>query len=181
MDWGGILRCGIRWRAWLGMFGAVSAISVWGCKDASLTVDNRQQYFASYQGALYRLDQALDSSGLRVLSARSRSAVEINNHAMPSLARSATRQWVDSVLQLEGVPRATFDHLEDLLDEARIRYVVRSPDVTVYVVGGTLDNLNGFLHVRPGAEPPPLGTEIDRARLVIVNQVDDDWYYFGTS
>lgn len=172
----------LRWCPWLLLLGAVLIALGVGCHGASLTMDNHREYFESHREILNTLDAAIERSTLRVLSAPARSSVEINDHAMPPISgTAATQSWIDSVLRLDGISQATFDSLRNLLDKAQVRYVVRDSAFTTYVVGGSLDNLNGFLHLRPGAELPPIGSEIDRARLVVVSHLADDWYYFGTS
>ncbi len=173
-----------RWRSWLRFLSVVTMVTGMGmgCNDASLTMDNREAFFEAHRSALTTLDAALERSRVHTLSARSRSTVEINDHVMRSLASaSMARAWVDSVLRLDSIPRAAFDSLQDLLEEAQVRYVMQELTFTIYVVGGALDNVNGFLRIRSGAGPPRIDTEIDRARLRVLSPVAQRWYYFGTS
>jgi hypothetical protein len=55
------------------------------------------------------------------------------------------------------------------------------PGYTALLYDGFLDNEYGYLHVEPGASPPPLHTEVFGSDLVYLRHVGGRWYYAATS
>lgn len=169
----------VRRTVWVGL-----AIVLGACSDTSaLTLDNAGAYFSSHRAALTAAAAGLRDGGFVTLSAPARWGVEINSHVMPLTIQSRTdaRAWTDSVLQADGLSRQRYDRARALLQRAQVRYVTQVHGCTVFVVGGMLDNVNGFAYVPVGAAPLAADDEVDGGRVVTTQAVSDKWYYFATS
>jgi hypothetical protein len=85
------------------------------------------------------------------------------------------------VLARDGIERATYERYRHrLIDLHLIEYSV-TPDYVGFVYDGFLDNLNGYLWVRPGHDPPPIGAELFLTQLVVLDHLGGGWYYFATT
>ncbi len=95
-------------------------------------------------------------------------------------ARSAVYP-LTQVLARDGIERAQYEDYRRRLVQLRMSELVVTSGYVGFLHGGFLDNLEGFLWVRPGHAPPPPQSELFLTQLTTLHYLGDGWYYFGTT
>lgn len=88
---------------------------------------------------------------------------------------------VEQVLAQDSVERQRYDEFRRRLAEVKLIEFDVQPGYVAFLYDGLLDNLQGYLVVRPGHRPPPLRSELFRADLVALRSLGGGWYWFGTT
>jgi hypothetical protein len=95
---------------------------------------------------------------------------------------SFRKTWpLDHVLARDGISRDTYEeYRKRLRGLTHIQFEVR-PGYVAFVYDGFLDNLDGYLWVRDGAQPPPLNSELLGTQLIALHELGTGWYRFRTT
>lgn len=92
-----------------------------------------------------------------------------------------TRLPIAEVLERDSIDLATYNSIRMRLARAGIQYVKIATGYTVFLVGGSLDNMRGYILVAPGGQPPEVGEDIAGGRIVFLRPIARIWFYFATS
>lgn len=87
---------------------------------------------------------------------------------------------VESVLARDSIDRRVYESFRARLQELKLIEIQVQPEYAAYLYDGILDNLQGYLFVRPGHRPPRLGSELFLGELVALSPRGDGWYWFAT-
>lgn len=110
----------------------------------------------------------------------------LNDELLGSHGRYATvtipRGTERNVFRRDGVDTRVFADFRRRLQELDLTEVTVSDDYVAFVDDGFLDNLYGFVWVRPGRTPPQLRTEfVEATELTYLRPLGHGWYYFETT
>ena len=88
---------------------------------------------------------------------------------------------VEQVLAREGIDRRRYEEFQHRLRKLRFIEVEVEQGYVAYLYDGILDNQQGYLLVRPGHVPPPLGSGLFAAELIALQPLGGGWYLFATT
>ncbi len=89
---------------------------------------------------------------------------------------------VQAVLVRDAIDPRVFERFQMRLRELRLSRVEVREDCIAFVHDAFLDNVEGFVWVRPGHHPPPLHSEfVYESELIGLRPLGNGWYYFATT
>ena len=88
---------------------------------------------------------------------------------------------VARVLARDGIDRQTYDVFRERLRELKFIEFEVHRGFVAFVYDGMLDNVDGYLLVRAGHEPPALNSEIFSSQLIAIKPLGSGWYWFATT
>ena len=92
------------------------------------------------------------------------------------------REPLDSVLRQEGIPLERYHSYRQALIELDLLSFEKRDGYVAFVSDGFLDNLYGFVYVRPGHAPPALSSKfVDATDLTSLRPLGRRWYFFTTT
>jgi hypothetical protein len=103
---------------------------------------------------------------------------EVDTTRDPDLRNTVPLEWV---FARDSIDPVRFERSRQQLIAMRLVEVERTDSYVAFMHDGMLDNLEGFLFVRPGHSPPPLETELFDSMLVRLRPLRDGWYWFATT
>lgn len=159
---------------------ALAAVSC-GPRDPSFS--SHHQFLRAHRGEMESLDDLAMTAGIDSVEVGT-GYLMLNGHVAISRSNSEAvlNVAVDSVLGLTSVVQSDLDSLQALMHSAGLLSIYRRSEFTIFVTGGLLDNMNGFVLVRPGMLPPKRGERLlTGATLVTIVNSEGPWFYFGTS
>jgi len=87
-----------------------------------------------------------------------------------------------NVFRHDGIDTRVFGEFRQRLQALDLFSVSITDDYVAFVDDGFLDNLYGFVWVRPGHATPPLrGEFVDETQLIYLRPLGNRWYYFETT
>ena len=89
---------------------------------------------------------------------------------------------VQTILTRDRIDPRMYERFRQSLQDLKLIHLEVHEEYIGFVYDGLLDNLHGFVWVRPGHHPPPLHSEfVDGTALVLLRPLGNGWYYFATT
>jgi len=88
---------------------------------------------------------------------------------------------VERVLARDSVSQQRYEEFRRRLRDVRLIEFAVTNDYVAFVRDGMIDNLDGFVLVRPGGAPPALGSKLFGTALVELIPLGGGWYRFATT
>ena len=181
-----------RWSKLAVMFLALVAGAVVNAASPSLRQWGDHFFFESRKERLEEFTRELLEYGrIHGMSDGTRHFKELNGELVaytPAQVDTARRELtprpvlpVESVLARDGIDRQVYESFRARLQELKFIEVSVQAGHVAYLYDGILDNLQGYLWVRPGHRPPRRGAELFMSELVLLNPIGDGWYWFATT
>lgn len=93
-----------------------------------------------------------------------------------------TSESSPSVFRRDNIDTRIFAEFRRKLSELNLLSVSVTDGYVAFVDDGFLDNLHGFVWVRPGHPPPRIDSEfVEASRLIYLRPLHNGWYYFETT
>jgi hypothetical protein len=87
-----------------------------------------------------------------------------------------------NVFRRDGIDTRVLAEFRRRLSALGLFSVSVTDDYVAFVDDGFLDNLRGFVWVRPGHAPPPIrGEFVEATQLIQLRPLSNGWYYFETT
>ena len=189
-----VLGWGLWRRSWMKLGTAFLALAAGAGLDAASPSIRRwgdHLFFESRKERLEELTRELLEYGrIRAMSDGTRHYKELNGELVAYTAAQVdtvrAEPWrpilpVVSVLARDGIDREVYESFRARLQELKFIQVRVEPGYVAYLYDGILDNLQGYLLVRPGHRPPRRGSELFMAELVFLTPIGEGWYRFATT
>jgi hypothetical protein len=180
---------GIRWRkavvlllAVIADLGLVSGSSALGRAGDRLFFETRRSRLDGFARDIVAYGR------IRQMSDGTRPFTELNHDLV-------ARSPADATIRSVGAPKWTLEQLfarDDIapqryeefrrrLRELRVTQFDAEPEFVAFLYDGMLDDLEGYLLVRPGASPPAMRSTLFGAALVRLEPLGHGWYRFATT
>jgi hypothetical protein len=91
------------------------------------------------------------------------------------------RRPLEQVLAKGGIAPQRYDEFRHRLRDVRLIAFDVRPGYVAFEYDGLIDNLEGYLLVRPGGAPPALRSKLFGADLELLEPLGGGWYRFATS
>ena len=89
---------------------------------------------------------------------------------------------VQRVLKRDGIDPRVYEAFRQRLRRLGFYNVYVSDDYVAFVRDGILDNLYGFVWIRPARSQPTVGAEfVEETQLVVLRPIHGRWYFFATT
>jgi len=135
--------------------------------------------------------ELLSYARIREMDTGDRHFKELNGELVAYSAAQVDTQHVDglrptlpiqSVLQRDGIDPRVYEMFRQRLRSLGFIHVEVHDDYIAFVRDGMLDNLYGFVWIRPGHRAPKLGSEfVDETQLVLLRPVGGHWHFSATT
>ena len=174
-----------RRHIWMLLIGAIA-----GCGSSDeLLYRNRQSFFAEHRDSLTALANDLQSYGrIRLMSDGMRWNIVLNEgggqlnvaeHGSAQELADERRRLLVETLEHDSIAAEDYEAFRSRLQAQGFVEVEVVPEYTAFLFDAFVDDGNGFLRVEPGGKPPD--RELFRMRVVVLEPLEDNWYFFGTS
>ena len=91
------------------------------------------------------------------------------------------RRPLHEVLAQEGISSARYEEFRRRLHDVKLIMLDVQPGYVAFEYDGLVDNLEGYLLVRPGGAPPALGSKLLGTDLVVLESLGGGWYRWATT
>jgi hypothetical protein len=108
-------------------------------------------------------------------------AFEIRHREMDSGRSQPDVLPIETVLARDRIDRARYEDFRRRLIGLRLTEFDATPTYVAFLHGGMLDDLSGLIYVRSGAAPPPMDSPLFKSKLIRLQHVTGNWYWFGTT
>jgi len=89
---------------------------------------------------------------------------------------------VQGVLRRDGIDPRIYELFRQRLRSLGFIHVEVHDEYIAFVRDGMLDNVYGFVWIRPGHSAPELGSEfVDATQLVLLRPISGHWHFFATT
>ena len=189
---------GIRWQkvvllllavvADVGLLSGSDALTRTGDRLFFATRRSRLETFARDIVTYGRINQMSD--GLRAFTELNGELVDASTAVqiprLAALARNdsaaaSRRRPLDEVLARDAITAQRYEEFRRRLRELKLTQFDSQPGFVAFLYDGMLDNLEGYLLVKPGESPPLLRSTLFGASLVRLEPIGDGWYRFVTT
>ena len=85
------------------------------------------------------------------------------------------------MLARDAIAAQRYEEFRRRLQDLKLTQFDAKPGYVAFLYDGMLDNLEGYLLVRPGGSPPALRSTLFGATLVSLEPIGDGWYRFTTT
>ena len=124
---------------------------------------------------------------IRQMSAGTRHFTELNGQLVASSAAAVTpgaaskTRPLAEVLARDAIEVKRYEEFRDRLRALKLTQLEAEPEFVAFLYDGMLDNLEGYLVVKPGATPPAIRSTLFGATLISLEPLGDGWYRFATT
>ena len=88
---------------------------------------------------------------------------------------------LDQVLMRDAIAAQRYEEFRGRLRDLKLTQFDAQPGFVAFLYDGMLDNLEGYLLVKPGGSPPAVHSTLFGAQLVRLEPIGDGWYRFVTT
>jgi len=151
----------------------------------------RWMFFESRRARLEALARAVVAYGrIAQMSDGSRYYKELNHRLVayaPSEVDSSSalgdraRRPLHEVLAQEGISSERYEEFRQRLHDVKLIMLDVQPGYVAFEYDGLVDNLEGYLLVRPGGAAPALGSKLLGTDLVVLESLGGGWYRWVTT
>ena len=85
------------------------------------------------------------------------------------------------MLARDAIEVKRYEEFRDRLRALKLTQLEAEPEFVAFLYDGMLDNLEGYLVVKPGATPPAIRSTLFGATLISLEPLGDGWYRFATT
>jgi len=182
---------GIRWQKVVVLLLAVVADVGLLSGTSTLRRAGDRMFFETRRSRLDAFAHDIVAYGrIRQMSDGARSFTELNGQLVTSsrAAADATPQLdavparpLAQVLARDSIAAQRYEEFRQRLRELKVTQLDAEPGFVAFLYDGMLDNLEGYLLVKPGASPPAMRATLFGAELVRLEALGDGWYRFATT
>ena len=126
-----------------------------------------------------RIEQMTD--GLRYYKELNHQLVAYTATELQRVERGRTRRPLAQVLEDEGISPQRYEEFRARLRDVKLIELEVQPNFIVFEYDGLVDNLEGYLLLRPGGAPPALGAKLLGTDLVLLEPLGGGWYRWATT
>lgn len=185
------------WALWPPRRGKLALLLVALAVDATLTFGSlaidragERVFFESRRARLDRLARDIVAYGqIEQMSDGTRSFKELNHQLVAyspsdvgagSAAERRSRP-LGEVLARDRIAATRYEEFRRRLRDVKLIEFDVKPGYVAFLYDGLVDNLAGYLVVRPGGAPPALRSELFGANLIYLEPLGHGWYRFATT
>ena len=180
---------GIRWQKVVLLLLAVVADVGFLSGNDALTRTGDRLFFATRRSRLETFAHDIVSYGrIHQMSDGLRSFTELNGELVAGSpdgavadAAGARRRPLEQVLARDAIAAQRYEEFRRRLRDLKLTQFDAQPGFVAFLYDGMLDNLEGYLLVKPGGSPPAVRSTLFGASLVRLEPIGDGWYRFVTS
>jgi len=180
---------GIRWQKAVLLLLAVVADAGLISGSPALTRAGDRLFFQTRRSRLETFSRDIvDYGRIHQMSDGTRSFTELNGVLVTRSATEATigssstpRRPLEEVLARDAIAAQRYEEFRRRLQDLKLTQFDAKPGYVAFLYDGMLDNLEGYLLVRPGGSPPALRSTLFGATLVSLEPIGDGWYRFTTT
>lgn len=180
---------GIRWQKVVLLLLAVVADVGFLSGNDALTRTGDRLFFATRRSRLETFAHDIVSYGrIHQMSDGLRSFTELNGELVADStdgaaadAAVARRRPLEQVLSRDAIAAQRYEEFRRRLRDLKLTQFDAQPGFVAFLYDGMLDNLEGYLLVKPGGSPPAVRSTLFGASLVRLEPIGDGWYRFVTS
>jgi len=125
---------------------------------------------------------------IRQMSDGTRSFTELNgalvarSPADATIGSSGTPRFpLEQVLSRDAITEQRYEEFRSRLRELKFTQFDARPGYVAFLYDGMLDNLEGYLLVKPGGSPPALRSTLFGASVIGLEPIGGGWYRFTTT
>lgn len=180
---------GIRWRKAVVLLLAVIADAGLVSGTSALGRAGDRLFFESRRSRLDSFARDIVAYGrIKQMSDGTRQFTELNGDlvagsASDPMMRSvgSPKRTLEQLLARDAIAPQRYEEFRGRLRDLKITQFDVQPEFVAFLYDGMLDNLEGYLLVKPGASPPAMRTSLFGAALMRLEPLGDGWYRFATT
>jgi hypothetical protein len=163
-----------------GFISGSDALSRTGDRLFFATRRSRLETFARDIVSYGRIHQMSD--GLRAFTELNGELVAASpSEAATALTAASRRHPLGEVLARDAITAERYEEFQRRLRDLALTQFDAQPGYVAFLYDGMLDNLEGYLLVKPGGSPPARRSTLFGASLVRLEPIGDGWYRFVTN
>jgi hypothetical protein len=173
------------------LFAGLAALGAYLAASPHLGHAGRWMFFESRRTRLEALARDVVAYGrIAQLSDGYRDYKELNHQLVayaPSEVDTSSalggraRRPLQEVLAEQGIASERYEEFRQRLHDVRLIMLDVQPGYVAFEYDGLVDNLEGYLLVRPGGAPPALGSKLLGTDLVVLEPLGGGWYRWATT
>jgi hypothetical protein len=140
---------------------------------------SRLDAFARDVAAYGRIHQMSD--GTRSFTELNGDVIADASSSAPASALAAPVVPLEQVLARDAIAAPRDEEFRGRLRDLKLIQLEAQPGYVAFLYDGMLENLEGYLRVKPGTPPPRLQTTLFGAALIRLEPLGDGWYRFATT
>lgn len=105
----------------------------------------------------------------------------VASSATEAMPGAAPTRPLEQVLAGDAIEARRYEEFRGRLRELGLIQFDARPEFVAFLYDGMLDNLEGYLVVKPGASPPAMRSTLFGATLIRLEPLGDGWYRFATT
>jgi len=179
---------GIRWQKGVLLLLAVVADVGFMSGSSALGRAGDRMFFESRRSRLDSFAHDIGAYGrIHQMSDGMRSFTELNDEVVATSASSASSESaapavpLEKVLARDTIAAQRYEEFRQRLRGLKIIQFDARPGYVAFLYDGMLDNLEGYLLVKPGESPPALRSTLFGAALIRLEPLGDGWYRFAAT
>jgi len=180
---------GIRWQKGVLLLLAVVADVGFISGSSSLGRAGDRLFFESRRARLDAFAHDISAYGrIHQMSDGTRSFTELNDEVVTTSASDVSAESVappavplGRVLARDTIAAPRYEEFRQRLRGLKIIQFDARPGFVAFLYDGMLENLEGYLLVKPGESPPALRSTLFGATLIRLEPLGDGWYRFATT
>jgi len=180
---------GIRRRKVVVLVLAVIADVCFVSGTPTLTRAGDRLFFESRRSRLETFSRDIVAYGrIHQMSDGTRSFTELNGDVVsdsksdgPNGSLAAPAVPIEQVLSRDAIEARRYEEFRGRLRDLKLIQFDAQPQFVAFLYDGMLDNLEGYLVVKPGASPPAVRSTLFGATLIRLEPLGDGWYRFATT
>ena len=155
----------------------------------TLTRAGDRLFFETRRSRLESFSRDIVAYGrIRQMSDGMRSFTELNGDVVsdsatdsPARPLAAPAVPLEQVLARDAIAAPKYEEYRRRLRDLKIIQFDAAPGFVAFLYDGMLENLEGYLVVRPGASPPAMRSTLFGATLIRLEPLGNGWYRFATT
>ncbi|MFL5619852.1 MAG: hypothetical protein ACJ79A_15830 [Gemmatimonadaceae bacterium] len=180
---------GIRWRKVAVLLLVVVADAGFISGSSTLSRAGDRMFFETRRSRLDTFARDIVAYGrIHEMSDGMRSFIELNGDVVagstsdgPARSLVAPAVPLEQVLTRDGIAAQRYEEFRDRLRDLKIIQFDAEPGFVAFLYDGMLENLEGYLLVKPGGSPPAMRSTLFGAALIHLEPLGDGWYRFATT
>jgi hypothetical protein len=180
---------GIRWQKGVVLLLAVVADVGFITGSSTLSRAGDRMFFETRRSRLDAFARDIVAYGrIHQMSDGMRSFTELNGDVVagstsdgPVRSLAAPAVPLEQVLVRDAVSAQRYEEYRRRLRDLKIIQFDAEPGYVAFLYDGMLENLEGYLVVKPGGSPPAMRSTLFGAALIRLEPLGDGWYRFATT
>ena len=179
---------GIRWQKGALLLLAVVADVGFMSGSSALGRAGDRLFFESRRSSLDAFAHEISAYGrIHQMSDGMRSFTELNDEVVATSSEGASGSAaapavpLETVLARDSIAAQRYEEFRQRLRGLKIIQFDARPGFVAFLYDGMLDDLEGYLFVKPGESPPALRSTLFGAALLRLEPLGDGWYRFAAT